>query len=542
MYTLLVDNVVLEGVAYVLDGHVPVEEPLGARTAFDLILDEQYQCLLKAVPGNGFLHCTMTVPPAGQSNRPDPGTIPPMPAGTTLSVQNRPDNPSLLLGDHIRISGRLWLVHALDLRPVVEGNLQRSQTMLVLQPFEWNKIQVIDVSPQRAAVGSLALVAPLFQERYLEGEPNVTQRVDGHVYVAADGSNYVNSLTTSLTLQVPKLPPGFKPDPHLLAWHETIIANTTGQPVSDVRSVQVTVSGIEVKATVRAQPTLTAGNLQIADPNNPMVFCATYSAGWEPRLSAPNQVRGDAYTNKPRPLTIPVTNKGPDDLSLTQVKIDHDSEGAFSPEFAPGTRIPAHTVTNLSVRFAPTHDGQFTANLTLESSDPVGDPISIVLQGSAGPDPKDVKDKENKDSKDSKDTPDKDNKDNKDNRDNKGNKDNKDRPDKISKDRKDRKDEDDPKGKNEVGDKRRKGEQPREVPQLANPASWPAIFLGPTQTEGQADQATGKAFIRPDERPELGGSSLNEPLARRSRTPRRAFPLVPPSGSDVGSGGSEVVQ
>jgi hypothetical protein len=68
----------------------------------------------------------------------------------------------------------------------------------VLQPFEWDKIRVIDVSPLQPAddaEGSLALIAPLFQERYLEGwGPNVTQRVDGHVYVANDGSNYVNDL------------------------------------------------------------------------------------------------------------------------------------------------------------------------------------------------------------------------------------------------------------------------------------------------------------------------------------------------------------
>src|SRR5262249_3693988 len=131
-YTLLVDNVVLQGVVYVLDGSVPVGQPLGVRTAFDLILDEQYQGLLAAVPGNGFLHCTMTVPPADQSNRPDPGTIPPLPAGTTLSVQNRPNNPSLLVGDHVRISGRLWLVHDPDLGRAFENDLQRSQTTLVL--------------------------------------------------------------------------------------------------------------------------------------------------------------------------------------------------------------------------------------------------------------------------------------------------------------------------------------------------------------------------------------------------------------------------
>jgi hypothetical protein len=129
-YTLLVDKVELQGVVYVLVGSVPVGQPLGARTEFDLIPDEQYQCLLAAVPGNGFLHCTMTVPPADQSNRPDPGTIPPLPAGTMLSVQNRPNNPSLLAGDHVRISGRLWLVHDPNFGRVFENDLARSQTML----------------------------------------------------------------------------------------------------------------------------------------------------------------------------------------------------------------------------------------------------------------------------------------------------------------------------------------------------------------------------------------------------------------------------
>jgi hypothetical protein len=200
------------------------------------------------------------------------------------------------------------------------------------------------------------------------------------------------------------------------------------------------------------------------------------------------------------------------------------------------------------VDFAPKHGGQFTATLTLESSDPVGGPISIAIQGNATTDPKDIKDKENKDSKDNKDDPDKSEKDRKEQKDNKENKDSKDNNKEGKDSKEDSKDDKDGKDSKDNKNEDKETSGGHEKPQadirasFVNPVGWPTLLLEPAQIEGQADQATGRAFIRPDERPELGGPALNEALDERNRMRRRVFPLVSPSGPNVGSGGSEVVQ
>jgi len=193
----------------------------------------------------------------------------------------------------------------------------------------------------------------------------------------------------------------------------------------------------------------------------------------------------------------------------------------------------------------------FAATVTIESSDPVGGPIGIALNANSTKDPKEIKDKENKDSKDTKDEPDKirkDNKDNKDNKDTKDTPDNKNTKDtKENNNSKDRKDAKDEKHESKREDKefalrdKVQGNPNRHIP-APSPGNRPGMFLVPVPVEDQPNQPTGHAFIRPDERPELGGSALNEPLERRTGKRRRLVPLVPPSGSQTGPGDSGGIQ
>ncbi len=86
------------------------------------------------------------------------------------------------------------------------------------------------------------------------------------------------------------------------------------------------------------------------------------------------------------PQTITVTNNGSADLTIGTANITGTDAGQFSiqNDFVSGQTIASSANLTLEVVFSPLLDGAKSATLSIPSSDPDEDPVTVTLAGTGG--------------------------------------------------------------------------------------------------------------------------------------------------------------
>jgi hypothetical protein len=311
-------------------------------------------------------------------------------------------------GDHIKVIGRWVIDHHpeycnggrdknLSHKCRDRGFLRVGPVHTELHPIRWKEIEIVtDISPTETNVERLSLAAPLYEEQYLGGWKWVANEfagVAGKVFISDDGSNFHNSVSATLHIKTPPLPPNFNPHSSLVNYKEVYVRGR--QPIN--HSITVVNDGIKVKVELVAPIKDHIDGIDVADIHDPAndrsVYQRDYYVSWKPRLVAIDPTNDNASVDSVQippvkvgsvksTTTILIRNRGPDELNVKTIKLTNDSSSSIKLIGHP--QMPAKlagSITDIyaldvTVEFDPQTIGEYTANLWIESNDPAH---SIVL-------------------------------------------------------------------------------------------------------------------------------------------------------------------
>jgi nitrogen fixation protein FixH len=118
------------------------------------------------------------------------------------------------------------------------------------------------------------------------------------------------------------------------------------------------------------------------DTGNSTVAISLEGTGQGPVLAASGGLRfGDVGVSNAAVDSVTVENRGTTELDFADVSIVDDSDGVFEVVNAPAT-LPAGESAKIDVRFEPTGDGSYDAELAIESNDPVTPTRRLDVDGS----------------------------------------------------------------------------------------------------------------------------------------------------------------
>jgi hypothetical protein len=165
-----------------------------------------------------------------------------------------------------RIPGGNGVMHCETCVTRARGLLRVGCVWPELHPFQWDDITLVAPPPPGdEEVATLSLAAPIHEEAYLGGGKwlaNELAGVSSKIYVTDDGSNYHSTVTATLHVSAPPLPPGWTADASLVSVVETVTKNGTGAGVDSVRTITSGTGCIDVTATVAAPLTVQLGRGQ----------------------------------------------------------------------------------------------------------------------------------------------------------------------------------------------------------------------------------------------------------------------------------------
>lgn len=154
-----------------------------------------------------------------------------------------------------------------------------------LHPFLWNDIRLVDPpSPRDVVSVLLSLAAPLHEEQYIGGWKwfgNELAGVSGKVYFTDDLSNFHETVTASIRVSAPELPPTWTDTWREVHYEEHIATIGHGLLPDMVRSITVKPDAIEVQASLAAARRRPGQLASILDPARGFsIFQARYDVWW----------------------------------------------------------------------------------------------------------------------------------------------------------------------------------------------------------------------------------------------------------------------
>jgi hypothetical protein len=312
---------------------------------FDLILDPGCEGLFEISPGVARLHCESY--PEGISDIPHrdwpvPNTEPQInhvvpyepwaaapfrahqgssPGWPPYSADKDPikyidavGNPQTIMdGDHVRIRGRLIMENG---HPLAEESPPSwGPLWYELHPFDWHNVTADNVSghfavgPGGISTHRLVLTAPIYPYAHgwpSQGPPTVCWPAPKNVLDGGDpGRDYWLAVPVHYgpgarmyrpwpALQAPASGPTFlapvrpsTPAGLLPNYRETVVINTTGRPLNQLRTLSVTPTGLTVTAQLKAPETITDQDLPLAHPtDDQQVLAIRYEVWWDDQPGA----------------------------------------------------------------------------------------------------------------------------------------------------------------------------------------------------------------------------------------------------------------
>lgn len=277
-----------------------------------LQVDPGFESLVASVSGSGGnLKCEtypegISVPGADGSNQINhmvpftslsTGTYTAKPAGVPFegldaSGYVRP----LQVGDRVRLRGRLLVENGHPQPPINPAGF--GEAFLELHPFDYQTILFDPIPTLAGAVRShlLFMLAPLYEAITVQEIPSLeySNQCDHQAFVSSSHfgqppERWHSVVSTDVLFEATQLPAGAA---GTLQYTETIVANSSGLALDQIRTVSVEATGIRVRAQVQARANLLADGVLIASPDGLTqtppsgVFIARYEVYWEPQKNA----------------------------------------------------------------------------------------------------------------------------------------------------------------------------------------------------------------------------------------------------------------
>jgi hypothetical protein len=311
-WTYLLDNVEVKGI--VLNGYDtlvdkdqdtktgniiqhPIGEPIGTSDFFNIIPDDNYKNLLSNTTGSmGVIH--LECYQSGLINDPrinrtgNTWSLGDKPSTQTLMLTNRPNDPILRVGDHVRVTGQ-WIIEnghptnpghrhlGTDSEtglpkyvpdPIMRGLLALDFIFMELHPFHWNNIEWLD-GPQPQTTNkvteTISVAGPIYQLVYIDNWlANKAAGVTNKVFIESDGRDFTNGNSANSYIKAAPARPGYDPC-KAIADQITVLQNELKEATAEMNAQPPPSIG-EKQALAKQIKSL---NAQIATQNTALQNC-----------------------------------------------------------------------------------------------------------------------------------------------------------------------------------------------------------------------------------------------------------------------------